>query len=79
MDWLANAFWARIGWAAGEAAMGLSIAAFLGLLVLVISAPRFLRQFRCKHVHCRETGKCDAICNDCGKNLGFIGRIRDAR
>lgn len=77
MEWLANAFWARMGWAVGEVAIWIAIVVTLALLSLLISAPRFLRQTRCKHIHYRETGSCDAICNDCGKNLGFIGRIRD--
>lgn len=77
MNWLIDAFWARIGWALGEAALGLAVVAAFVILVAAISAPRLLRQSRCKHVHFRETGSCDAVCNDCGKNLGFIGSWRD--
>lgn len=29
--------------------------------------------------HCFEVGLCDAICNDCGLNLGFIGAVLEQR
>jgi hypothetical protein len=79
MDWLANAFWAHIGWALGDAVIGLLMIIIVGALWFLFSAPRMIRQARCAHLHYRETGSCDAICNDCGKNLGFIGRIRDLK
>jgi hypothetical protein len=79
MEWLSNAFLVHIGWAIGDAAIGLLLLAILGIAALMISAPRWIKQQRCQHQHYRETSACDAICNDCGKNLGFIGRIRDAR
>lgn len=77
MDWLINAFWARIGWALGEVALAVGIIFAIGIVALIFSAPRLWRQSRCKHLHFHETGKCDAICSDCGKNLGFIGTWRD--
>lgn len=33
---------------------------------------------KCQHLHVRETMACDAICRDCGENLGFIQNWRDA-
>lgn len=30
---------------------------------------------RCRHDSFYETMSCDAICMDCGKNLGFIGDL----
>jgi hypothetical protein len=33
---------------------------------------------RCGHLRVRETMACDAICRDCGQNLGFIQNWRDA-
>lgn len=36
-----------------------------------------VKQARCKHEKYHETMACDAICTSCGKNLGFIGTIRD--
>ena len=32
---------------------------------------------RCKHEVYYETMACDAICTNCGKNLGFIGTARE--
>lgn len=49
----------------------------MGAIVLLVVFCRWhIRQKRCKHASYHETGACDAVCNDCGKNLGFIGRIR---
>lgn len=37
-----------------------------------------IRQARCKHAKgVDETQACDAICRQCGKNLGFIGAWRE--
>lgn len=37
----------------------------------------YLRKKRCKHEQgVRETRSCDAICKQCGENLGFIGLWR---
>lgn len=33
----------------------------------------------CAHEEVFETRACDAICRDCGKNLGFIQNWRDQR
>jgi hypothetical protein len=47
-------------------------------IVIVCLAIHFLR-LAWKHGHCKhdggvtETRACDAICNKCGANLGFIG------
>lgn len=77
MEWLANAFWARIGWMMAEVAMWAAVAAVVLLLVILVALPGIVRQARCKHASVRETSACDAICRDCGKNLGFIGSWRD--
>jgi len=37
------------------------------------------KQGRCPHESIRETMACDAICNKCNKNLGFIGAWRDSQ
>ncbi len=40
---------------------------------------RLIKAFTpCPHLHVRETMACDAVCTDCGKNLGFIQAWRDA-
>jgi TRAP-type mannitol/chloroaromatic compound transport system permease small subunit len=41
---------------------------------------QWFKQSRCKHDEgVNETRACDAICRKCGKNLGFIGNIRDKK
>lgn len=77
MNWIVDAFWARIGWALGEIAIFVAVIGVVAVLALLISIPKTLRQYRCKHIRYYETGSCDAICDDCGKHLGFIGSIRD--
>ena len=42
----------------------------------LFDVPRLWQQMRCKHKRYFETTKCDAICIDCGKNLGFIGNLK---
>lgn len=32
----------------------------------------------CKHLRVRETMACDAVCRECGQNIGFIQNWRDA-
>jgi len=32
---------------------------------------------KCEHLRVRENMACDALCRDCGKNLGFIQKWRD--
>lgn len=76
MEWLVNAFWAKIGWALGELALAASIMLAVVFVLAFANLPRLIRQTRCKHTRFHETGKCDAICTDCGKNLGFIGAWR---
>jgi hypothetical protein len=33
---------------------------------------------QCEHLRVQETMACDAICLDCGRNLGFIAHWREA-
>lgn len=42
-------------------------------------ALRKYKQARCPHESFYETMACDAVCNSCGKNLGFIGTVRKKR
>lgn len=52
----------------------------LGLLILAILACKDAWvQWRCKHESYYETMACQAICNHCNKNLGFIGTVREQR
>jgi hypothetical protein len=58
----------------------------LAILLVLITIASFIvfgiiqwrKQSRCKHDGgYNETQACDAICRKCGKNLGFIGKLRD--
>ena len=43
-------------------------------LAVWLYLPIWWRQRHCKHDRAvNETQACEAICRDCGKNLGFIG------
>ncbi len=79
MNWFWGAIWARLGWAVGEAILFLIVVLAIAIIAVLISVPRLIRQSRCKHLHYHETSACNAICYDCGKNLGFIGLIRDKK
>ena len=52
------------------------IAVVVVFLVLPLVAATAFMQWRCKHPRYHETSSCDAICLECGKNLGFIQRWR---
>lgn len=52
----------------------------LALLGLWLYVPIWWRQWNCKHDgNVNETRACEAICRQCGKNLGFIGAWRERR
>lgn len=59
----------------------LFVAALAGLVMLSVfgivtylNLKELFKQWRCKHTAgVSETMSCDAICKECGKNLGFIG------
>ncbi len=76
MDWMWNAFWAWFGW---NMLAPLAGVIFLLFVVALCHLPSAIRRMRCQHERFRETMACDAICIDCGKNLGFIGTVRDER
>ena len=76
MEWMWAAFWAWFGW---NILAPLAFGAVVLLVVGLCMIPGVVRQARCEHQRFRETMACDAICNDCGKNLGFIGAVRDQR
>ena len=45
--------------------------------ILKLLAAMFRKSQPCKHLRVRETMACDAVCRDCGRNLGFIQQWRD--
>lgn len=79
MSWFWFALEARIGWFIGEVILVLVIVLIYAIIVALIFIPRMIYQARCKHLHYHETMACNAICDNCGKNLGFIGLIRDKK
>jgi hypothetical protein len=46
---------------------------------IYISVKQAIKEARCDHKEYYETRSCDAICKNCGKNLGFIGTLRDKK
>jgi hypothetical protein len=76
MEWMWNAFWAWIGWNILAPVMASIFLLFVLALFRVSDA---MRRRRCKHERFHETRSCDAICIDCGMNLGFIGTMREQR
>lgn len=60
--------------------LAISILCVAAIAWLAMSAPVWIKQAMCKHQGAiAETSACDAICCDCGRNLGFIGEVRKAR
>lgn len=57
--------------------IGLVINGLIWSAVIGIVLFRVIRQARCRHTKVFENGSCDAICRQCGKNLGFIGAWRE--
>lgn len=74
MEWMWPAAWAWFGWNIVAPAIALLTVA---ILILLFNAPRMIRQARCSHEHVRENGSVEAVCMDCGRNLGFIGTWRE--
>ncbi len=54
--------------------LNVAISVIVILAMATIGISTWWRQWRCKHDgRINETQACDAICDKCGKNLGFIG------
>lgn len=56
--------------------IGFAIFALIGVVVVYVLCWQALKQYRCKHKNYFENRACNAICCDCGKDLGFIGSLR---
>lgn len=54
-----------------------TVMALIFLFAAYVYIKVFIKKSRCSHQRYTETSACDAICVTCGKNLGFIGNIRD--
>jgi hypothetical protein len=60
--------------------IGAVLLGFVLTIAAVVAAIDASRRHRCPHdAGVSETQACDAICHECGKNLGFIGDWRDAQ
>ena len=59
--------------------ISIAIGAVAVAFIVVVWAIDAWRKGRCKHLQFNESRACDAICTDCGKNLGFIGTVRAAQ
>lgn len=58
-------------------AIGVALFVLFALAAAVLYLRIRWQQWRCKHTgRINETSACDAICAQCGKNLGFIGAWR---
>jgi hypothetical protein len=58
--------------------IGFGVFAVFLSLAIVVWISKLISQWKCKHgsgVH--ETRACNALCNKCGKDLGFIGTWRE--
>ena len=51
--------------------------AIFAALFIIFGLRNMWKQSRCAHSRYHETSACDAICLNCGKNLGFIGTVRE--
>lgn len=47
------------------------------LFMAAVGVVRAVKRMLCRHDRVRETRACDAVCMDCGENLGFIGTYRE--
>ena len=73
-----NTFWAAVAaWFGWNVAAPLFLGVIVLLLVVLWSIPGAIRRALCDHSKFYETRECDAICSKCGKNLGWIGTVRD--
>lgn len=57
-------------------ALAIAGLALVVLALLAYGALISFRQWRCPHRNWHENMACDAVCDDCHKNLGFIGSWR---
>ena len=50
----------------------------IGMLLFFVIKDAIIQR-NCNHEKYYENRACDAICTQCGKNLGFIGTVRKER
>ena len=59
--------------------IGLAFFVAVALIAAMAGFGRWYRHYKCDHENYHENTACHAICRDCGKDLGFIGTIREAK
>lgn len=74
-----SAIWFWLAKPIAEFLQAFAFIALIALIFLACSVPGMIRKARCKHASVRETMACQAMCNDCGKHLGFIGTWRETK
>ncbi|UTQ72670.1 putative membrane protein [Escherichia phage A221] len=57
----------------------LQISGIVFLIAVILVARSAFKQWRCKHSTYRENHACHAICTHCGKDLGFVGTVREMK
>lgn len=70
------AFW--VAKALVDVAIGLAWISAFSLMIFEPLVGKWWRHRKCQHKRVMETMACDAVCRECGKNLGFIQKWRDA-
>jgi hypothetical protein len=74
---MSNYLWFWLSKAIVEFGIALGILTLGSLFLLALWIPTWRKQSKCQHPRVHETQSCDAICLECGKNLGFIGAWRE--
>ena len=59
--------------------IGVTVILLVAFAYLIFIAKQWIGHRMCRHESISETSACDAICRDCGKNLGFIGAWRERK
>lgn len=62
-------------WTIGDL-VGIVLFLMSAVLFGIIFIAQWLKEMTCKHEKIYENRACNAICKDCGKDLGFIGSWR---
>ena len=70
-------FWFWLMRPIADLAAGIGILVICALLVGMAHLPGAIRKMRCKHESVWENRQCQAICRNCGEDLGFIGAWRE--
>lgn len=59
--------------------IGMGLWVVMALVIAIWAMKDWWRQYSCNHERYYENRACHAICQHCGKDLGFIGTVREQR